>query len=228
MNVERLNTLPDFSNKVKNKVTLEFLEAKELNKGDEITYYIIYVDEVNKTEEIFQEKKIACTINRGTQLEGDIGCEFIFIPHDNGILVSKKDWKKYKLKVFFKQMNKITYDTYRGNYFRGNYHVLINKRSIVITDLNTLKNNKIRFNANFDIEWGVLINDEMIRIIQANNVEIVDYDIKKEKIARKHSLPINKDKFMRFFFRGQIENMTYLEASLKDKGNYCELIKLIH
>ncbi|KAB1159269.1 hypothetical protein F7018_02870 [Tenacibaculum aiptasiae] len=228
MKIEKINELPENKAFTKNKIQLKFFDSEELNRGQEIVYYSLYINNIDYTEEIFQQKKIPCLINDKTHFESELNNEFVFIPYDNGILLSIKSYKQYKLKVFIKEKGKITYDSYRGNYFYSNKHILINKRSVVITDINTLKSNRIRFESHFNIEWGILINNVTIRIIQVNNLEVIDYDIEKQKIITKTSLPILKEEFKQLFFRKQKENLTYLEVSLMKKNiYYSELIKLI-
>lgn len=229
MKVEKLNLLPSFNSPTEKKVYLKFVHAEELNRGDEIIYYTLYIEGINVTERIFQQSKITCSVQNGTHLESVLSNEFAFIPHKNGVLFSKKDFKKHKLNVFFKKGNKITYDSYVGNYFYLNKHLLINKRSVIITSLDTMVNTKIRFDESFDIEWVVLLNNDTIRIIQATSLEVCDYSIKNKKIIKKISLPINKEGFNRLFFRKQIKNITYMEGSIKKDNEYnSELIKLTH
>ncbi|WP_299123059.1 hypothetical protein [uncultured Tenacibaculum sp.] len=229
MKIEKIDTIPNLNVSTKERVKLKFLKAEEPNRGEEIIYYSLYVDNIDYTEKIFGQNKIACSISNSTHIESEHNNKFVFIPYDNGTLISMDDLKTIKLKVFIKEKGRITYDSFRGNYFYSDKHVLINKRSIVITNMKSLESHKIRLDSSFDIEWVIFINSQVIRIVQRNNIEIIDYNIEQEKVIAKTSLPFSKGEFKRLFYRNQKDNITYLEASfIKNNEFSSEIIKLTH
>ncbi|MFL0127270.1 hypothetical protein V2625_06875, partial [Tenacibaculum maritimum] len=160
MILKEIKQLPNLNTIKNNQVLLKYLGSKEPNRGQELVYYSLMINSLDVTEEVFSEKEIVCDFKYGkTQLyKGDKFFSYLFVPHDGGYLINKNTFEKHKLKIYFRE-ERITFsDSYVGNFFYQKSHLLINKRSLVITNLKEMTHQKIKFNKDFEIEWAFIIN----------------------------------------------------------------------
>lgn len=108
-----------------------------------------------------------------------------------------------------------------GSFFYPESHLLINKRSLILTDLRTLQNKKIKFEESFNIEWAFLIDTSQILIIQAfSNLSFI-YDLDEEKVRDKKNIADERvyANIFRWIYRGQDYNTNQVEMELLQKTN---------
>ncbi|MFL0185063.1 hypothetical protein, partial [Tenacibaculum maritimum] len=96
-------------------------------------------------------------------------------------------------------------------------HLLINKRSLVITNLKEMTHQKIKFNKDFEIEWAFIINNSILRIIQSYKRDIIDFDIIKKEIVDNKKITL-KENFERLLYKEQDSTHAYLEVIEKEEG----------
>ncbi|CAA0173316.1 hypothetical protein [Tenacibaculum maritimum] len=219
MILKEIKQLPNLNTIKNNQVLLKYLGSKEPNRGQELVYYSLMINSLDVTEEVFSEKEIVCDFKYGkTQLyKGDKSFSYLFVPHDGGYLINKNTFEKHKLKIYFRE-ERITFsDSYVGNFFYQKSHLLINKRSLVITNLKEMTHQKIKFNKDFEIEWAFIINNSILRIIQSYKRDIIDFDIIKKEIVDNKKITL-KENFERLLYKEQDSTHAYLEVIEKEEG----------
>jgi hypothetical protein len=107
-------------------------------------------------------------------------------------------------------------DSLVGSFFYPDHHLAINKRSLVVTQLETLEKKRIKFGEEVDIEWAYFINPTQIQIIQAFSNLCFIYDLKEEKIIDKRDIVDNSlyPNIFRWIYRGQKYNSNKIEMEL--------------
>lgn len=203
-----------------NKVQLKYVGWEELNRGQELVYYSLFIDGKDKTEELFSTKTIQCLLNEKIEIEHPTK-NFAFIPCSDFYLLNTFDYTKKSLKVYFRENGNTTMDKLVGSFFYPEKHLLINKRSLILTDLLTLENKKIKFESNIDIEWAYLINSTQIQVIQSFSNSCFIYDLEEEKVIEKKSIvdELHYPNIFRWIYRGQDYNTNQVEMELLQNAN---------
>lgn len=205
---------------INERIELKYMGWEEPNRGQELVYYSVLIDGIDKTEELFSAKTIQCLVNEKIEIEHPAK-NFAFIPCIDFLLLNTLDYTKKSLKVYFRENGNTTVDSLVGSFFYHEKHLLINKRSLVLTDLLTLENKKIKFENDIDIEWAYLINPTQIQIIEAfSNLSFI-YDIEEEQVIDKKSIldEILYPNIFRWIYRGQDFNTNQVEMELVQKAN---------
>lgn len=205
---------------INKRIELKYMGWEEPNRGQELVYYSVLIDGIDKTEELFSAKTIPCLLNEKIEIEHPTK-NFGFIPCADFYLLNTLDYTKKSLKVYFRENGNTTIDSLVGSFFYPEKHLLINKRSLILTDLLTLENKKIKFESDLDIEWAYLINSKQIQIIQAFSNTCFVYDLDQEKVTDKKSI-VNEQLYpniFRWIYRGQDYNTNQVEMELLQKEN---------
>lgn len=205
---------------INKRIELKYMGWEEPNRGQEIVYYSIFIDGIDKTEELFLTKTIQCFVNEKIETEHPTK-NFAFIPCIDFLLLNTLDYTKKSLKVYFRENGNTTIDGLVGSFFYPDKHFLINKRSLILTDLLTLENKKIKFECDVDIEWAYLINSRQIQIIQSFSNLCFIYDLEEEKVIDKRSIVDERlyPNIFRWIYRGQDYNTNQVEMELLQKTN---------
>lgn len=209
-----------FYKTVNKRIELKYMGWEEPNRGQELVYYSLLIDGKDKTEELFSAKTIQCLLNEKIEIEHPTK-NFAFIPCIDFYLLNTLDYTKKSLKVYFRENGNTTIDSLVGSFFYPEKHLLINKRSLVLTDLLTLEIEKIKLDSNIDIEWAYLINSRQIQIIQSFSNSCFIYDLDEEKIIDKKSI-VNEllyPNIFRWIYRGQDYDTNQVEMELLQKAN---------
>lgn len=217
MAINKIKNLSLFKS-INNKVQLKYMGWEEPNRGQELVYYAVFINDVDKTEELFSVKTIQCLLNEKIEIVHPTK-NFAFIPCVDSILINTSDFTKTNLKVYFRENGNTTMDKLVGSFFYPEKHLLINKRSLILTDLLTLKNRKIKFEKEIDIEWAFFINLTQIQIIQAYSNLFFIYDTDEQKIIDTGNIVDNiayPDIFS-WIYRGQKYNSNEVELELLQK-----------
>ena len=203
---------------INKKIELKYMGWEEPNRGQELVYYSILIDGIDKTEELFSQKTIQCQVNEKIETEHPTK-NFAFIPCIDFILLNTLDFTKKSLKVYFRENGNTSIDSLVGSFFYSEKHLLINRRSLVITDLLTLENKKIKFGNDIDIEWAYLIDSTQIQIIQAFSNICFVYDLNEEKEKKKKNITDERvyPNISRWIYRGQGYNTNQVEMELLQK-----------
>ena len=203
---------------INKKIELKYMGWEEPNRGQELVYYSILIDGIDKTEELFSQKTIQCQVNEKIETEHPTK-NFAFIPCIDFILLNTLDFTKKSLKVYFRENGNTSIDSLVGSFFYSEKHLLINRRSLVITDLLTLENKKIKFGNDIDIEWAYLIDSTQIQIIQAFSNICFVYDLNEEKEKKKKNITDERvyPNIFRWIYRGQGYNTNQVEMELLQK-----------
>jgi len=203
---------------INKRIELKYMGWEEPNRGQEIVYYSVLIDGIDKTEELFSAKTIRCSVNEKIEIEHPTK-NFAFIPCIDFLLLDTLDFIKKSLKVYFRENGNTTVDNLVGSFFYPETHLLINKRSLILTDLLTLENKKIKFENDIDIEWAYLINKTQIQIIQAFSNLYFIYDLQEEKIIDKKNIVDDQlySNIFRWIYRGQDYNTNQVEMELLQK-----------
>lgn len=205
---------------INKRIELKYMGWQEPNRGQELVYYSLLIDGKDKTEELFSTKTIQCLLNEKIEIEHPTK-NFAFIPCVDFYLLNTLDYTKKSLKVYFRENGNTTIDSLVGSFFYPEKHLLINKRSLILTDLLTLENKKIKFESDLDIEWAYLINSAQIQVIQAFSNTCFVYDLDKEKVTDKKSIVDEQlyPNIFRWIYRGQDYNTNQVEMELLQKEN---------
>ncbi|MCM0666537.1 hypothetical protein [Flavobacterium tyrosinilyticum] len=200
------------------KIEFVFIGWEEPNKGQELSYYILLIDQIDKTKELFSSDTIQCVINKKIETEHPTK-NFAFIPNKDFILLNTIDFTKTILKVYFREKGKTFEDSLVGSFFYPENHLLINKRSLVITDLQTLESKKIKFEEDVAIEWAYFINSKQIQVIQAFSNICFVYDLEEQKIIEKRNIANESlyPNIFRWIYRGQEYQYNQLQMELIQK-----------
>lgn len=217
--VKKIENLSLFKS-INNKVHLKYMGWEEPNRGQELVYYSVLINDLDRTEELFSAKTIQCLINEKIEIEHPTK-HFAFIPCVDSILLNTFDYTKTKLKVYFRENGNTIQDVLVGSFFYPEKHLLINKRSLVLTDLLTLENKKIKFESNIAIEWAYLINSKQIQVIQSFSNVCFIYDLDEEKVIDKKSIvnELHYPNIFRWIYRGQDYSSNQVEMEMLQKAN---------
>lgn len=215
--VKKIKTLSLFIS-LNNKVQLKYMGWEEPNRGQELVYNSVLIDGIDKTEELFSAKTIQCLVNEKIEIEHPTKT-FAFIPSFGSILINTSDYTKTNLKVYFRENGNTIQDVLAGSFFYPEHHLTINKRSLILTDLKTLENRKIKFEKEIDIEWAFFINPTQIQIIQAYSNLYFIYDIDEQKIIDRGNIIDNfaYPDIFRWIYRGQKYSSNQVEMELLQK-----------
>ncbi|MDQ6529246.1 hypothetical protein [Flavobacterium sp. LHD-85] len=200
------------------KIEFVYKGWEEPNGGQELVYYALLIDGIEKTEELFSENAIQCVINEKIETEHP-SKNFAFIPNRDFLLLNTLDFTKTSLKVYFREDGYTFQDSLVGSFFYPENHLLINKRSLVLTDLRTLKSKKIKFDEDTNIEWAFLINSTQLQVIQAFSNSCFAYDLEEQKIIEKRNI-VNESLYsniFRWIYRGQKYQSNQLQLELIQK-----------
>ena len=203
------------------KIEFVFKGWEEPNRGQELTYYALLIDGIDKTQELFSSDVIECVINEKIETEHP-SSNFAFIPNKDFLLLNTLDFTTTSLKVYFREDRNTFQDSLVGSFFYPENHLVINKRSLVLTDLRTLENKKIKFDEAISIEWAFLLNSTQIQVIQAFSNNGFIYDLEKQKIIGDRNI-VDESLFpniFRWIYRGQEyqSNQLQLELIQKEKN----------
>lgn len=107
---------------------------------------------------------------------------WLFIPEQaNAHLLNVINVDQHKQVTWFREHGRNYKDHLIGNYFSGNTHVTVNKRSCIIFDLNTESKQTIKFkNILGSISWAYLLNKNTLRVFFNNENKMACYNIQKE------------------------------------------------
>lgn len=94
--------------------------------------------------------------------------------------------------------------------------MLINRRSLVITDLETFENIILKLDESFNIAWALFISSHTIRIIQRYKKEILDINIQSKKIINKITMPLKDCNFQSVGYAMQLEHVVFLYGVIDD------------
>jgi len=205
---------------INKRIQLKYMGWEEPNRGQELVYYSVFIDGIDKTEELFSTKNIQCVLNEKIEIEHPTKT-FAFIPCVDLYLLNTLDYTKKSLKVYFRENGNTTVDSLVGSFFYPEKHLVINKRSLVLTDLLTLEIKKVKFEYDVDIEWAYLINSRQIQVIQSfSNLSFI-YDLDQEKITDKKSIvdELLYPNIFRWIYRGQDYDTNQVEMELLQKVN---------
>ncbi|WP_291286252.1 hypothetical protein [Flavobacterium sp.] len=205
---------------INKRIQLKYMGWEEPNRGQELVYYSVFIDSIDKTEELFSTKNIQCVLNEKIEIEHPTK-NFAFIPCVDFYLLNTLDYTKKSLKVYFRESGNTTVDSLVGSFFYPEKHLVINKRSLVLTDLLTLEIKKIKFEQDVDIEWAYLINSRQIQVIQSfSNLSFI-YDLDEEKITDKKNIvdELLYPNIFRWIYRGQDYDTNQVEMELLQKAN---------
>ncbi len=213
------------------KIKFVYKGWEEPNTGQEIVYYSLLVNKIDKTQELFSADTIPCVLNEKVEVEHP-NKNFAFIPCSDSILLNTKDFSKIKLKVYFRENGSTFCDTLVGSFFYSEKHLLINKRSLIVTDLNTLKTKKIKFQEEVNIEWAFFINATQIQIIEAFSNICFLYDLERQEVINKENVidELLYPTIFRWIYRGQEYNSDEIQMELLQKkegefiSNYFKII----
>ncbi|WP_394776515.1 hypothetical protein [Flavobacterium sp.] len=136
-------------------------------------------------------------------------------------MINTLDYTKKRLKVYFRENGNTTTDGLSGSFFYPDKHLLINRRSLILTDLLTLENKKIKFEDDINIEWAYLINSRQIQVIQSFSNVCFIYDLDEEKIIDKKNIVDESlyPNIFRWIYRGQDFDTNQVEMELLQKTN---------
>lgn len=217
MQLTKITNLNDFKRENK-KIEFIYKGWEEPNRGQELVYYALLIDGIDKTKELFSENAIQCVINEKIETEHP-SKNFAFIPNRDFLLLNTLDFTKTSLKVYFREDGYTFQDSLVGSFFYPENHLLINKRSLVLTDLRTLENKKIKFDEDVNIEWAFLINSTQLQVIQAFSNSCFVYDLEEQKIIEKRNI-VNESLYsniFRWIYRGQKYQSNQLQLELIQK-----------
>ncbi|WP_347051782.1 hypothetical protein [Flavobacterium olei] len=206
----------DLYKNLNKKIEFVYKGWEEPNRGQELVFYSILIDGIDRTRELFSVDTIQCTLSEKIDTEHPVK-NFAFIPCKDFILLNTENFNKTSLKVSFRENGNTIQDSLVGSFFYPETHLLINKRSLIVTDLATLQNKKIKFEEGFDIEWAYLIDATQVLIIQAfSNIYFI-YDLEKQKIIDERNITGLYPDFFRWLYRGQDYQSNQLQMELLQK-----------
>lgn len=216
--VKQIESLSLIKN-LNNRVQVKYLGWEELNRGLEVFYYAVLIDDFNRTQEIFGEKRIQCSIDEKVEIEHPTK-NFAFIWSLGSFLINISTYQKTNLDTYHRVDKSMVMDSLVGSFFYPDHHLAINKRSLVVTDLATLEKKRIKFTEDVDIEWAYFINPTQIQIIQAFSNLCFVYDLEEEKIIDKRDIVNNSlyPNIFRWIYRGQKYNSNKIEMELIQKN----------
>ncbi|WP_316633909.1 hypothetical protein [uncultured Flavobacterium sp.] len=216
--VKKIESLSLIKNTNK-RIHLKYLGWEELNRGQELVYYTVVIDDIDRTEVLFGEKRIQCSINEKIEIEHPTK-DFGFISSIGSFLINTSTYYKTNLDAYHRVDKTMILDSLVGSFFYPDYHLTINRRSLVVTDLATLEKKRIKFDEDTDIEWAYFINSTQIQIIQAFSNLCFVYDLMDEKIINQRSI-VNENLYpniFRWIYRGQQYNSNKIEMELLQRN----------
>ncbi|AWK05287.1 hypothetical protein HYN56_14000 [Flavobacterium crocinum] len=200
------------------KIEFVYKGWEEPNRGQEIVYYGVLINGVDKTLEFFSEEKIQLFINEKIETEHPEK-NFVFIPYSGLILVDILNFNKTSLAIYFRENGNTIRDRLVGSFFYEENHLLINQRSLTVTNLTTLQKTRVKFEKEIDIEWAFFINSKQIQVIQAFSNNCFVYDLEVQKMIKKSKM-INESIYpdiFRWIYRGQQYQTNELQMELLQK-----------
>lgn len=112
---------------INKKMELKYMGWEEPNRGQELVFYSLLIDGIDKTEELFSTKTIQCLLNEKIEIEHPTK-NFAFIPCSDFYLMNTLDYTKKSLKVYFRENGNTTMDKLVGSFFYPEKHLLINNK----------------------------------------------------------------------------------------------------
>lgn len=202
------------------KIELKYLGWEEPYRGFELFYYALFIDGIDQTETLFSSDKLDCNFNEKMEIEHPTR-NFAFIPCADRILLDTSNFSKTNLKIYFRENGSTYTDSLKGSFFYADYHLTINSRSLILTDLNTLETNKIKFSAGVNIEWAYFKNPNQIQVFEAYSNKGFIYNIENKEIILQEMLIDEKlyPNIFRWIYRGQLYNSNEVEMELIQKNN---------
>lgn len=197
------------------KIELKYLGFEEPNRGQVLFYYALLIDGIDKTEALFSTKTLQCVVDEKIETEHP-DKDFAFIPCLDSVLLDTLANTKTNLRVYFRENGNTTRDGLVGSFFYSEQHLLINSRSLILTNLLTLENKKIKFENDVHIEWAFLINANQILVIQAYSNKCFIYDLEKQEIIEKRNI-VDESSYpniFRWIYRGQEYNSNKIQIEL--------------
>lgn len=202
------------------KIELKYLGWEEPHRGFELFYYALFIEGINQTEALFSSDKLDCNFNEKMEIEHPTR-NFAFIPCADRILLDTSNFSKTNLKIYFRENGSTYTDQLKGSFFYADYHLTINSRSLILTNLNTLETNKIKFSAEVNIEWAYFKNASQIQVFEAFSNKGFIYTIENKEIISQESI-IDETLYpniFRWIYRGQLYNSNEVEMELIQKNN---------
>ncbi|MCD0472227.1 hypothetical protein [Flavobacterium sp. JAS] len=216
--LKKIESLSSIKNTT-NRIQLKYRGWEERSAGQMIVYHAVLIDDFDRTQELFGEKIIQCFIDEKIEIEHPTK-SFGFICTLGSFLINTSTYYKTNLDTYYRDDKTMILDSLVGSFFYPDFHLMINKRSLVVTDLATLEKKRIKFDEHVDIEWAYFINPTQIQIIQAfSNLSFV-YDLKEEKIINQRSI-VDKNLYpniFRWIYRGQQYNSNKIEIELLQRN----------
>lgn len=216
--VKQIESLSLIKN-LNNRIQLKYLGWEEPSAGQMIVYHSVLIDDFDRTNELFGKNRIQSFIDEKIEIEHPTK-NFAFLPSLGSFLINISTYHKTNLDTYHRVDKSMVMDSLVGSFFYPDYHLTINKRSLVVTDLATLEKNRIKFGDDIDIEWAYFINPTQIQIIQAFSNLCFVYDLKEEKIIGKRDIVNNSlyPNIFRWIYRGQKYNSNQIEMELIQKN----------
>lgn len=216
--LKQIESLSSIKN-INNRIQLKYKGWEERSAGQMIVYHAVLIDEFDRTKELFGEKEIQSSIDEKIEIEHPTK-NFGFISARGSFLINISNYNKTNLDTYHRVDRTMVLDSLVGSFFYPDFHLLINKRSLVVTDLATLEKKRIKFDEHVDIEWAYFINSEQIQIIQAFSNLCFVYDLKEEEITNQRNI-VNENLYpniFRWIYRSQKFNSNQLEMELLQRN----------
>lgn len=213
----KIENLSSFENQ-NQKVELKYLGWEEPNRGQELYYYAVMIDGIDQTEALFSTNKLQFSFNENIQIEHPAR-NFAFISSLENVLIDTSKLTKTSLKIYFRENGSTFSDQLKGSFFYADYHLTINSRSLILTDLNTLETNKIKFPADVNIEWAYFKNPFQIQVFEAFSNKGFIYNIENKEIILQDTI-IDETLYpniFRWIYRGQAYNSNEAQMELIQK-----------
>jgi hypothetical protein len=222
--LKKIKSLSSIKNTT-NRIQLKFRGWEERSAGQMIVYHAVLIDDFDRTKDLFGEKEIQCSSDEKIEIEHPTK-NFGFIRSIGSFLINTSDYSKTNLDTYHRVDKTMILDSIVGSFFYPDFHLLINKRSLVVTDLATLEKKRIKFNEDINIEWAYFINPTQIQIIQAFSNLCFIYDLKEEKIINQRNI-VDENLYpniCRWIYRGQKFNSNHVEIELLQRNDNQQFI----
>ncbi|TPG45230.1 hypothetical protein [Flavobacterium pectinovorum] len=216
--LKKIESLSSIKN-TNNRIQLKFRGWEERSAGQMIVYHAVLIDEFDRTKELFGEKEIQCSSDEKIEIEHPTK-NFGFIASHGSFLINPSNYSKTNLDTYHRVDRTMVKDSLVGSFFYSDFHLLINKRSLVVTDLATLEKKRIKFNEDINIEWAYFINSKQIQIIQAFSNLCFIYDLEEGKIINQRNI-VDENLYpniFRWIYRGQQYNSNHVEMELLQRN----------
>ncbi|MBE8724366.1 hypothetical protein C4F50_05335 [Flavobacterium sp. KB82] len=213
----KIERLSSFENP-NQKVNLKYLGWEEPYRGFELFYYALFINGIDQTEALFSTNRLECRLDENIQIEHPTR-NFAFIPSLEPVLLDTSNFTKIPLKVLFRENGTNYSDQLKGSFFYADYHLTINSRSLILTNLATLETNKIKFPADAAIEWAYFKNPSQIQIIEAYSNKGFIYNVESKEIIYQKSIvdEMLYPNIFRWIYRRQQYNSNEIEMELLQK-----------